>query len=126
AALKPYADAADLIRLNLFTALGRAADEARTGKLADTVVPRVGFAAFGVAGFEWPRAEVVSRAAGVVARAVLKVWVAPDLKRAREAVPAWAATRWAQLGLDADTLMTHLRQAAEAAAGARIEEQVEL
>src|SRR5207237_1442345 len=94
AALKPYADAADLIRLNLFTPLGRAADDARFAD--ETGAPAVSVTAFGLSGFGWPRCEVLARAATTVARRVLKRWAAPDLRRARELMPAIAQQKWSQ------------------------------
>ena len=121
--LKPYSDAAALLRLDLFTPVGRAADGAREPALADAA-GRGGFAAFGLAGFDWPRAEVVARTTATVTAAVLKTWFAPDPKRAREVVPPWAAARWTQLGLDPDAILAHLQAAAEQAAGARIEELI--
>ena len=69
------------------------------------------FAAFGVAAFEWPRADVVTRTAAVVARDVLKLWIARNVKRAREVVPAWAEARWALLGLQPEAILGHLQTA---------------
>ena len=126
AALKPYADAAELLRLQLFTPVGRAADGVREGKLGDARRGGVTFAAFGVTGFDWPRAEVVARTAGPVVGTILKKWVVPDLKRARDFVPGWAAERWTQYGLDPDTILGHLGAVAEQAVGGRIEEHISL
>ena len=122
AAMKPYADTAEFLRLNLFTPLGRVVDEARTAEEAGGVA----FASFGQAGYEWPRAEVVGCAAGVVAGSLLKAWVTPNLTRTREVVPGWAAGRWSQLGLDPDILLGHFQRAAERALGGKIEEQISL
>src|SRR5207248_900114 len=97
-----------------------AADAARDRKAADAPAARgVTFAAFGLAGFDWPRAEVVGRTTTRVARSVLRRWVVPDLKRAREVVPQWAADRWTQFGLDPDTLLGHMQAAAELAVGGK-------
>jgi serine/threonine protein kinase len=124
-ALKAYADVAELIRLELFTPLGRVADEARAAK--EFAAPAaVRFGAFGLAAFDWPRAEVVNRTAAAVARTVLKAWLVPNLKRAREVIPTWAAARWTQLGLDPDAVLTHFQAAAEQAIGGRVEEIVTL
>ena len=125
-ALKPYADAADLLRLDLFTPLGMAADEARTELLTYTPVPKAAFSVFGLAAFDWPRAEVVARTTAQVARSLLKQWLAPNLKRAREYVPTWSATQWTQLGLDPDTILTHLQAIAELAVGGKVEELIGL
>jgi hypothetical protein len=125
--LKPFADAAEFVRLDLFTPVGRSADEVRAAKEAEAPPARgVRFGAFGLAAFDWPRAEVVSRTAARIAHAVLDRWVAPDPKRMRETVPAWAAGRWAQLGLDPDTILDLLKSAADLAAGGRVDELVAL
>jgi serine/threonine protein kinase len=123
--LKPYSDAADLIRMNILTPVGRLVDEGRVA--AEEGNPHsVTFAAFGISGFEWPRAEVVARTAMKISRTILKRWASPDIKRMREVIPAIAQERWSQLGLDPDTILGHLQQAAEQAAGGRIEEQISL
>jgi hypothetical protein len=84
----------------------------------------VTFAAFGLTAFEWPRAEVVTRTAAAATRLVLRNWLAPNLKRAREVIPNWAAARWTQLGLDPDTILTHLQAAAEAAVGGKVDDLI--
>ena len=116
--LKPFGDAADLIRLNLFTPLGRVLDETRAEADGHTVPP-ASLTAFGLTGFGWPRAEVVSRSALKVARAVLKRWASPNAKRMREVIPGLAQARWTQLGLDPDAVQVHLQDAADRAAGGK-------
>ena len=124
--LRPYTDAAELLRLELFTALGHAADELRKARIENDPSPGVKFAAFGVTAFDWPRAEVVSRTAAAAARNVLKNWLAPNLKRAREVVPTWAAAQWTQFGLDPEAILAHLQQAMELAVGGKVEELIAL
>jgi serine/threonine protein kinase len=127
AALKPYSDAADLIRLNLFSPLGRIVDEARTQLEADTPAqPAITLAAFGLLGFSWPRTEVIARTAAKVTRSILRRWAAPDLKRSREVMPQLAQQKWTQLGLDPDIVLGHFQQAAEFAVGGKIDELIAL
>lgn len=121
-ALRPFAEAADLIRLNLFTPIGRAADESRPAD--ETGSHLVTLATFGLAAFSWPRAEVVARTATTVTRRILKRWAAPDSRRAREMMPAIAQVKWSQLGLDPDTIIGHLERAADLAGGGKIEDQI--
>lgn len=121
AALKPYADVADLIRLNVLTPVGRVVDESRIAAEEGTPHP-VSFSAFGLAGFDWPRSEVVARTSLKVSRTILKRWASPDIKRMREVIPGLAQTHWTQLGLDPDTLLGHLQAAADTAACGKIEE----
>lgn len=127
--LKPYAEAADRIRLDLFTPIGRAADDARDEQAAieaEDGPVRKPFAVgtFGLACFDWPRADVVARTALVVGRDVLKRWAAPDAKRFREVMPSLAQTRWAQLGFEPDAVLGHLQRTADVAAGAKIDDVI--
>jgi len=123
--LKPYSEAADLIRLNLFSLLGRTADEARPIAAEDD---RRAFTvtAFGMSGFDWPRSEVVSRTAVTVAGRLLRHWATPDPQKVREVIPSVAQDKWSQLGLDPDTLLGHLGAAADQVAGSRVEELIAL
>jgi hypothetical protein len=123
AALKPFGDAAEFLRVTLFTGLGRVVDEQRHAEEHQRAVT---FSTFGISAFDWPRVEVVGRTATTVAQAILKDWASPNLKRAREVVPGWAAARWTQHGLDPDGVVSHLHQAADQAAGGRIEELIGL
>ena len=125
-ALKPYADAADLLRLELFTPIGRVADEARSERDTGERSTGATFAAFGITAFDWPRAEVVTRTAAYTARKILKNWIVPNVKRAREVIPVWSAVRWTQLGLDPDTILAQLQHAMEHAVGGRVEELISL
>jgi eukaryotic-like serine/threonine-protein kinase len=124
AALKPFGDIAERVRLDLFAPVGRAADEARFARDADTGAPPAAptATAFGLAAFEWPRTEVVARTAWAVGRDVLKRWALPDQKRFREVMPALASARWRQLGFDPDAVLGHLTRAADLAAGGKIDE----
>ncbi|MCI0702918.1 MAG: protein kinase [Planctomycetia bacterium] len=130
AALKPYADAADRIRLDLFSSLGRTADESliATGfTLTDSPaqpLPRssVTITTFGLTTFDWPRSEVVGRTSVAIGRNVLKRWAAPDLKRAREVIPAQAVARWTQLGLEPEMILSRLQRAADAAVNGSLDE----
>jgi len=111
------------VRLDLFAPVGRAADEARFARDADSAAPVAPAAtAFGLAAFEWPRTEVVARTAWAVGRDVLKRWALPDQKRFREVMPALASARWRQLGFDPDAVLGHLTRAADLAAGGKIDE----
>jgi hypothetical protein len=125
AALKPYSDAAELIRLSVLSPVGRLVDEGRVAT-EDGKPHAITFAAFGISGFEWPRAEVVARTASKVGRSILKRWASPDIKRMREVIPAIAQERWSQLGLDPDSVLGHLQQVADQAAGGKVEELIDL
>jgi hypothetical protein len=132
ATVRPYSEAADRIRLDLFTPVGRAADAVRDERAAieaeDGQPPRGPFTVgtFGLACFDWPRADVVARTALAVGRDVLKRWASPDGKRFREVMPNVAQTRWTQLGFDPDAVLGHLQRTADVAAGGKIDDVVNL
>ncbi|MCE9563251.1 MAG: protein kinase [Planctomycetes bacterium] len=123
-ALKPYGSVADLIRLNLFSEVGRTADEIRAIP-ADGAPPPEGVtvAAFGLSGFSWPRAEVVARTTRKIAKLVLTRWATTDPRRAREVIPALAQDKWTQHKFDPEVVQGRLQLAADIA-GDRIEEQI--
>jgi serine/threonine protein kinase len=121
-AFRPYGDAAELIRLNLFTPVGRTAAEKRLQATDPPPAPRgVTFATFGLSGFGWPRAEIVDRTTAQVGRAILARWAAPDPQRSREVMPRLAQQRWSQMGLDADAIVAQLHEVADGAAGGNVE-----
>jgi eukaryotic-like serine/threonine-protein kinase len=126
-ALKPYADAADLIRLYLFSPVGRTADEARLRSTEDEPT-RSGtmLSAFGLVTFGWPRTEIVARAAVKITRNILRRWASPDAKRTREVMPSLAQQKWSQLGLDPDIVLGHFERAADFAVGGKVDEQITL
>src|SRR5204862_3549301 len=118
--------------LDLFTPVGRAADgvrEERAAREAEDGAPARGPIAvgtFGMACFDWPRADVVARTALVIGRDMLKRWAAPDAKRYHEVMPGIAAARWTQLGFEADAVLGHLQRTADLAAGGKIDELITL
>lgn len=125
-ALKPYSDAAEFLRLDLFTPVGRSADKLRAEKAVAAEAGVVHFGAFGLAAFDWPRVEVVTRTATEVSKTLLKNWLVPNLKRAREVIPAWSAARWAKIGLDPDAVLGRLQTAVDQAIGTRVDELIAL
>jgi hypothetical protein len=120
-AFRPYADAAELIRLNLFTRIGLTAEESRTKRTARPPARGTTIATFGISGFGWPRAEIVDRTTAKVARAILRRWAAPDLNRSREIMPKLAQEKWLAMGLDPDSILEQLRESANNAAKRNVE-----
>jgi hypothetical protein len=117
----PSVAAAEFLRLDLLSQVGRLVEEARprpTGELPSTI------RTFGHARFGWPRGEVVARAARVIAPVLVHHWVTPDPKQVREVIPAWAAEQWARVGLDPSRLTVQLAEAADRAAGAKIDQVI--
>ncbi|MFO0824206.1 MAG: tubulin-like doman-containing protein [Gemmataceae bacterium] len=124
AGLKPYGAVAEMIRLNLFSEIGRVSDELRAIP-AEGVPPPDGVTvgAFGLSGFGWPRAELIARTTRKVARLMLTRWATTDGKRAREVIPTLAHEKWAQLKFEPDVVQGRLQLAADLAAD-RVEDQI--
>lgn len=123
-ALRPYAAVADLIRVNLFTEVGRTADEVRSIPADGAPVPTgPTVAAFGMDGFSWPRAELVARTTRKVAKTVLSRWATTDPVRAREVIPAMAQEKWGQLKFDPEVIQGRIQLAADLAVD-RVEDQI--
>lgn len=116
----PSAAAAEFLRLDLLTPVGRLAEETRP----PGETPPGAVRTFGVGRVGWPRAEVVARAARVVAPVLVNHWVTPDLRQVREVIPSWAVDQWTRLGLDPARLTVRLADAADAATGARVEQVI--
>jgi len=111
-------EAANFLRYDLLTMLGRKADEHRTA-------PRVNTAStLGMARFGWPRAKIVERAARVIAPVLLNHWVAPDAQHVREIVPKWAQERFHALGLSYDHLAAKLQRASDGRNGFPLEDRI--
>ncbi len=112
---------AQFFRLELFTRLGRLADEKRK-LLAPPSTPM--FATYGLQQLQWPRHEVVKRASQVIAPVLLGQWIDPDPTQIRKVVPQWAAEQWQRCKLEADQLMAILKLAVDEAVGYNLEVQV--
>ncbi len=117
----PLQPAAEFLRLELFTDLGRAADSARPGAIHPTGNE---ISTFGLTRFAWPRREVVARTARIMAPVLFGNWVAPDPKQLRTVIPQWAEQIWHRLGLGGEQLSKTLRDCADSAAGRRIGEWI--
>jgi hypothetical protein len=118
----PSAAAAEFLRLDVFTGVGRTSDEARPGSTGND--PSVAVRSVGAVKFAWPRAEVVTRTARVIAPVLLSHWVSPDPTRVREVIPGWAEDLWGRLGLDPGRLTARLSAAADRAAGRRVADAI--
>ena len=112
---------AHFFRLELFSTLGRQADQKRK-ELAPPATPM--FATFGLQRLHWPRYEVVRRAARVIAPVLLGHWIDPDPTQIRKVVPRWAAEQWQRYKLEADQLVGTLKSAVNEAVGYDLEVQV--
>jgi hypothetical protein len=107
-AADPANAAAEYLRLDLFTPIGRTADAARGDRPSEV-------AAVGGTRFTWPRHQVVGRTARVIAPVLLGQWLATDALAAD--ADRWAAERWAALGLTPEAMRKRLKAAADAELG---------
>lgn len=114
---EPADAVAEFLRLSILSQLGRVAEEAHptTDTAAGTEVRT-----FGMTRFQWPRVEVVDRAARVLSPVLIGNWVSPDPVQVRKVIPCWAADHWGRLGLDPERLAARLSEAADSAAGGRV------
>jgi hypothetical protein len=105
----PVAAAAERIRLDLFSPVGRTADEARPrSPTALGLTVRT----FGRALYSWPRGAIVDRTARVLTGVLLTHWVSPDITRARHLIPPWVSKKMAEAGLSKDAVQGALHKAA--------------
>ncbi len=111
----PSALAAEFLRLDLITPVGRIADGVRPEPIPGH------FRTFGLSRSTWPRAEVVARCARVLASVLFSHWVSPDATAIRNTIPAWSNDLWSRLGLDFDALTTRLGEAGAQALGSPVE-----
>ncbi len=107
----PVQNAADWLRLDLFSNLSQVCDSMRP-PAPPIDVPTVA-STWGMVRFEWPRNEIVGRTARILSGVLLDQWVSPDTGRARDAIPAWTATLWQKLSLDLEGFIERLRHAAD-------------
>lgn len=115
----PHLAAADFLRLDLLSNLGRACDQNRAVPLHPTGNE---IHTFGLTRFGWPRMEVVSRTARIMAPVLFGNWVHPDPKQLRAVIPQWAEQQWHRFGLGSEHLSKTLRDRADATAGRSIDD----
>jgi eukaryotic-like serine/threonine-protein kinase len=104
--------AATLLIGQLFSPIGRAAEQARTAPshLGPTDVT---VAAYGQASYVWPRQALLSRCARRLGAAVLGRWTASDPDVIGQYVKGWLAQRWQVEQLGPEFLVPRLQQAGE-------------
>ena len=114
--------AADYLRLDLGSLVGRTAESAaRPLPIASVCDIRT----FGLQRFSWPRAELVARTARIIAPVLLNHWVSPDSQVLRAVVTTWVEPLRNGIGLTTELLMQRLKTAADKAAGLQIEEIIQ-
>lgn len=118
----PCTTGAELVRLDLLTAIGRIVDEA---EYPDRSYEQLGSVrSAGLTRFSWPRGEVIARTGRLVAHSLVNHWVSPGADHVRSIIPQWVGERWSAIVLDPHRLEQRFRDVIEAAAGCRIEDAV--
>ena len=100
----------------LFTMLGRTADEER-GAAHDPEAGSATVQVFGSAAMRWPRRELAALGSAAIAGSVLSRWVQIDPGTLRQPVQRWLAERWSEEGMAPAALSARFNQAAEQALG---------
>jgi hypothetical protein len=114
------------LRLDLFTPVGRLADDLRSAKnhksaKTDKSASGGHVATLNIVTLDWPRSEVVAAAAVVMTKRLLQRWTEPDVRRFQQEIPRLVAARWQQLGLEPETLTIRLREVADRCCGEPLE-----
>ncbi|OWK35795.1 tubulin-like doman-containing protein [Fimbriiglobus ruber] len=118
----PTALSAEFLRLSTTSQVGRLADDQTRPPTPETSAGSVRVC--GLTRYSWPRAEVVGRAARILAPVLLNHWVSTDPAHVRQVIPGWVANQWTRLGTAPDKITTRLSDAANQAAGGPIQELV--
>ena len=111
----PIRQAADVLRRELLTPLGRTCDAAR--EQIDRPEGEVTVSAFGQTAFTWPRQAILAQTARWLGATVLSRWVTSSPDKLRGYVSSWLETRWRLEKLHPDPLLATLRQHADATLG---------
>lgn len=104
--------ASERIRLDLFTPIGRTADDARPRSLTSM---GVAVRTFSRISYSWPRGAIVDRTARVLTGVLLTHWVSPDISRARHLIPMWVSEKMNAAGLSIEAVTGTLHQGSSAA-----------
>ena len=118
----PASVPAELLRLELTTEIGRLLDESVPPPGSS---PQPGLVrSLGLIRFAWPRGEVISRTAQLLAHALVHHWVTPNADDGRTRIPDWVQRHWETLGLDSTKLQQEFQQLLDQSLGGRIEEWI--
>jgi hypothetical protein len=111
-----YRLAAEFLRRELTTPVGRSADQARQGRDRE---PRslVCVQTFNSRSFSWPRQVVLTLASRWLAETMLGRWTADHRPSLREPVRQWLVERWTAEEVGPEAAIAALQQACEQAAG---------
>ncbi len=116
--------AAEFLRRELLSPLGRVADEsraefeeARTKGPAAVCVPNQ-------ASFVWPKQAILTKASRWLGENLVVRWMKTDVADIREPVRNWLKDRWAKEQLGPEPIVAQLQEACEKAAGKRLDQLI--
>jgi eukaryotic-like serine/threonine-protein kinase len=113
--------AADMLRRDLLSPLGRAADDSRS-EFGDHAGTRsVSVSIPNEASFLWPKQLILSHASHWLGEALITRWLKTDVVSIREPVRNWLKERWNAEDLGPEFLMAKLKEHAEKAIGQPLE-----
>jgi serine/threonine protein kinase len=100
---------AELLRRELLTHLGRAAETARRDRtpFSDRTVCGQ---SVGLAHFSWPRQPLLSRTARRVAILMLHEWLQSDIKTVQSTLTPWLDSQWQELQFSPESCIARLHQ----------------
>jgi eukaryotic-like serine/threonine-protein kinase len=101
----------------LFTSMGRAADDRRT-----PARPPAAFQTFGSFRLTWPHEQLLALATREVCERVLQVWTTPESSHLAEPVRTWLQEQWSQQQLDPELLLAGLRDSCSSFLRRNVEE----
>jgi hypothetical protein len=117
--------AADFLRRNLLTILGRVADESRGEYEKDNLAKPVTASIPNQASYLWPKQLILSNASRWLGEAMVTRWLKADVNAIREPVRNWLKERWSTEELGPEPLIAKLQKCAEKAAGQPLDNLLE-
>lgn len=99
----------------MFTPIGRVLDESRSAYQVATPIQGPPLQSFGLYRLTWPRQRVLEIAVRKLVQRVLAKWISKETHYLKEPIANWLEQEWIRRGLDMDTLLGKLRDAARQA-----------
>ncbi len=114
--------AADFLRRDLLTPLGRAGDESRAEFQEKRPGAAVTAIAVNQASYIWPKQQILSQASRWLGEAIVTRWLKADVNVIREPVRDWLKERWSAEELGQEPLIAKLQKSAEKITGQPLEQ----
>jgi hypothetical protein len=109
----PVGCAGELLSRELFSPLGRAADERRLELTPPPSAREPACQAFGMFRFAFPQRELVRHVARQLCCELVERWISKDSKPMQATVQAWVQEQWSSDDLSVESLLESLREGAQ-------------